>query len=190
LAHQNIKDRYHGVNDPVANKILGRVQNSEKPTPPEDPDAKTVYLGGITEDMSEIDIRYSLEFILITRNALWHYGEIIEVKLLPQQHIGFVTYATRANAENAVDKLWGNCTINEIQLKVSWAKSQIHDQRTLFINETHSKNPQSPKQIPLLPLLQKFLTRSLPPPLRLPLPSCLPLHPLPPHTVGVLSTLL
>lgn len=36
LSEQNIKDRYYGINDPVANKMMRRV--SEQPTlePPED----------------------------------------------------------------------------------------------------------------------------------------------------------
>ena len=37
LANQNIKDRYFGVNDPVANKMLNRVDNLPKLEPPEDP---------------------------------------------------------------------------------------------------------------------------------------------------------
>lgn len=36
LANQNMKDRYYGVNDPVANKMLRRVDEMGKLTPPED----------------------------------------------------------------------------------------------------------------------------------------------------------
>lgn len=36
LAHQNMQDRYHGRNDPVANKILGGHAESQGLKPPED----------------------------------------------------------------------------------------------------------------------------------------------------------
>lgn len=36
LSHQNIVDRYHGTNDPVAEKILGKAEK-HVPKPPDDP---------------------------------------------------------------------------------------------------------------------------------------------------------
>lgn len=36
LSHQNIQDRYHGRNDPVARKILGAHAESQGLKPPED----------------------------------------------------------------------------------------------------------------------------------------------------------
>jgi pre-mRNA-splicing factor RBM22/SLT11 len=36
LADQNIKDRYYGINDPVANKMLRRVSDLPKLETPED----------------------------------------------------------------------------------------------------------------------------------------------------------
>lgn len=37
LAKQNIKDRYHGTNDPVARKILSGYAATKGLVPPEDP---------------------------------------------------------------------------------------------------------------------------------------------------------
>lgn len=37
LSHQNIQDRYHGRNDPVARKIMGAHAESQGLKPPEDP---------------------------------------------------------------------------------------------------------------------------------------------------------
>ncbi len=42
LAEQNIKDRYYGVNDPVANKMLARVDAMPRIEPPEDREIKTL----------------------------------------------------------------------------------------------------------------------------------------------------
>ena len=42
LADQNIKDRYYGVNDPVANKMLNRMDQMPKPEPPADQSITTL----------------------------------------------------------------------------------------------------------------------------------------------------
>lgn len=44
LAKQNIKDRYHGVNDPVAKKILNRTRDMRPSlAPPEDRSVVGIY---------------------------------------------------------------------------------------------------------------------------------------------------
>lgn len=45
LANQNIKDRYFGVNDPVAKKMMGRVHNLPQLQPPEDTSITTLFVG-------------------------------------------------------------------------------------------------------------------------------------------------
>lgn len=47
LSEQNIKDRYYGVNDPVANKMMDRVSGMAKLTPPEDTTICTLFVGGV-----------------------------------------------------------------------------------------------------------------------------------------------
>ena len=39
---QNYKDRYYGVNDPVANKMLNRTKDMPKLEPPEDKSVTTL----------------------------------------------------------------------------------------------------------------------------------------------------
>ena len=48
LSEQNIKDRYYGVNDPVANKMMDRANKLAKLTPPEDQTICTLFVGGVT----------------------------------------------------------------------------------------------------------------------------------------------
>lgn len=57
LSHQNIKDRYFGVNDPVAKKILSKM-NLQQLTPPEDKEIKTLWIGNITSEITEKDIQF------------------------------------------------------------------------------------------------------------------------------------
>jgi hypothetical protein len=49
-----IRDRYHGINDPVANKILSKIKEKSKlPEAPTDMSITTLFVGGVTEAMSE-----------------------------------------------------------------------------------------------------------------------------------------
>lgn len=58
LSVQNIKDRYNGVNDPVANKLLKRAEGFAKLTPPEDTEITTLYVGNVDPmKITEDDIR-------------------------------------------------------------------------------------------------------------------------------------
>lgn len=57
LSEQNIKDRYYGRNDPVADKIMKRAAQLPTLDPPEDKSITTLYVGNISEHLSEKDIR-------------------------------------------------------------------------------------------------------------------------------------
>ena len=65
LSQQNIKDRYFGVNDPVANKMMDRVNAMEKLEAPADTSITTLYVGGITPDMLESDIQVELHRVIL-----------------------------------------------------------------------------------------------------------------------------
>ncbi len=62
LADQNIKDRFYGINDPVADKLLKRYSTMPKLDPPEDRAISTLYVGNLGEKITEQDLRYSLKF--------------------------------------------------------------------------------------------------------------------------------
>jgi len=58
LAQQNIKDRYYGVNDPVAKKMLGKIEGGPNPTaPPANTEITTLYVGGVLPHITEEDIK-------------------------------------------------------------------------------------------------------------------------------------
>ncbi len=50
LSDQNIKDRYFGINDPVAKKILRGFQDTKMPSTPADKSITSLYIGGVTDD--------------------------------------------------------------------------------------------------------------------------------------------
>lgn len=53
LANQNIKDRFYGQEDPVAEKILRRSATLPELKPPEDQTIKSLWLGNVDESINE-----------------------------------------------------------------------------------------------------------------------------------------
>lgn len=113
LAEQNIRDRYYGTNDPVAEKMLARAEAMKQSVPPADRSIMTLFVGGVGENVSEDDLR----------GAFYPFGEIKALKKVESRNCAFVTYTTRDAAEHAMKSL-GNAGINVKGdwLKVLWGK--------------------------------------------------------------------
>lgn len=54
---EKIRDRFHGINDPVAKKILDKVKEVNLPEPPADLNITTLFIGGVDENIDEMDIK-------------------------------------------------------------------------------------------------------------------------------------
>ena len=57
LANQNIKDRFYGSSDPVADKLLKRAASMPKLDPPSDRTVMTLYVGGLDGRVTDQDLR-------------------------------------------------------------------------------------------------------------------------------------
>lgn len=114
LSKQNIKDRYYGVNDPVAEKMLGRVEKMEKLTPPEDTSICTLFVGSLNPEQSEDDVR----------DAFYSYGELRSVRKLDSRGCAFVTFVTRQAAEAAAEALANRLVIRGQRCRLLWGKPQ------------------------------------------------------------------
>ncbi|KAJ4824060.1 hypothetical protein Tsubulata_000904 [Turnera subulata] len=114
LSQQNIKDRYYGVNDPVALKLLNKAGDMPSLEPPEDESIKTLYIGGLDARISEQDLR----------DQFYAHGEIESIKMVPQRAIAFVTYTTREGAEKAAEELSNKLVIKSLRLKLMWGRPQ------------------------------------------------------------------
>eukprot|EP00210_Caulerpa_lentillifera_P005328 g5091.t1 len=112
LSEQNIKDRYYGVNDPVAEKILQRMQDLPNLTPPEDPSVTTLYIGGVSPDIMETDLR----------DVFYAYGELTSVKIVTDKNCAFVTYSKREDAERAANALTSQVKIRNANCKLMWGR--------------------------------------------------------------------
>eukprot|EP01106_Pelomyxa_sp_JSP_P008731 TRINITY_DN2421_c0_g1_i3.p1 TRINITY_DN2421_c0_g1~~TRINITY_DN2421_c0_g1_i3.p1 ORF type:complete len:221 (+),score=59.19 TRINITY_DN2421_c0_g1_i3:523-1185(+) len=112
LSTQNLKDRYYGVNDPVARKLLRRAEGFARLVPPQDPDVATLYVGCLAPGATEEDVR----------DSFYQYGEIKTLRVVPMQQCAFVTYTTRAAAEKAADALFNNLSVRGRPARLSWGR--------------------------------------------------------------------
>ena len=132
LADQNLKDRYYGTNDPVADKMMKRIQEMPRPTPPEDKSITTVYVGMVTDKITEKDLR----------DHFYQFGEIRSVTVVSKQNCAFVTYTTREAAELAVEKSFQKLVIHGQKLSIRWGRSQ--GKKTIAETERQAKLPPVP----------------------------------------------
>jgi pre-mRNA-splicing factor RBM22/SLT11 len=72
---ERIRERFHGINDPIAKKILDRVKETNLPKEPEDPNITTLFLGNVDWATDPA----STEAII--RQELGSFGKIKAVKI-------------------------------------------------------------------------------------------------------------
>lgn len=114
LSQQNIKDRYYGVNDPVALKLLNKAGEMPSLEPPSDESIKTLYVGGLDARVSEQDLR----------DNFYAHGEIESIRMVLQRACAFVAYTTREAAEKAAGELSNKLVIKGLRLKLMWGRPQ------------------------------------------------------------------
>ena len=116
LRKQNIKDRYFGTNDPVADQMLKRAKEkmeNRKLTPPEDTSITTLFIGNVDpERVNEDDIR----------GRFYRYGDIKGIRVIGNKKCAFITFTSRAGAEKAAEDAAFNLEINGVQCRLQWGK--------------------------------------------------------------------
>eukprot|EP00976_Prorocentrum_cordatum_P116903 1196228-Prorocentrum_minimum.AAC.15 len=112
LSEQNLKDRFYGVNDPVAEKMLSRAADMPVLTAPEDRSIMTLYVGGMDSRIEEEDLK----------GAFYAYGEISAIKVIRDRNCAFVTYTSRSAAERAAESLVNKLVIKGVRCKLMWGK--------------------------------------------------------------------
>ena len=124
LHKQNIKDRYLGVADPVAEKLQARIdaQTAKMPQPPEDPTVATLFLTGVPVTVDQ----GALEPFLMSQFT--PFGPVVKVKIIPTSNCAFVEFETRAAAEAAVVAKFNSPELvwESSRLKVHWARPKLN----------------------------------------------------------------
>lgn len=115
LAKQNFKDRYHGSNDPVAEKMMKRAATMKVLETPDDKSIMHLYIGGVEEPFcSEQDLR----------DYFYQFGELRQVRIIPRQNAAFVHFSSREATERAAAASFNKLAINGRPLKVLWGRAQ------------------------------------------------------------------
>eukprot|EP00922_Rhytidocystis_sp_ex-Travisia-forbesii_P043138 GHVS01064443.1.p1 GENE.GHVS01064443.1~~GHVS01064443.1.p1 ORF type:complete len:372 (+),score=46.44 GHVS01064443.1:1463-2578(+) len=177
LAKQNIKDRYVGHDDPVAEKIVRRAETASRMHPPEDRSIMTLFVGNLTDpEITETDVR----------SQFYTFGDIRSIKVSPRQSCAFVTYTTRKAAEEAMEALQGHLSVRGCAARLLWGRQQLSgvaaampDEQYEYAEETHdalaaaaancptTSSPSAPPSFgipPPPPLSQVFRPPPPPPP--------------------------
>ena len=155
VSDQNMKDRFHGKNDPLAEKILKKYfATKTKMDNPSDPTIKTLIIPSLGENVSHAELKELFE----------KYGEIESMNILSKKNLksAEITYKTRMAAEEAISTLFNKIKINDVSLTVHW-KSPPEEKRDLglrYENDdellippevTDSKNIANRPRPPLIP---------------------------------------
>lgn len=69
---ERIKERFKGINDPIAKKILSKVRETHAPQPPPDLNISTLFIGGVDESIEEEELRIQME----------KYGKVKAIKMV------------------------------------------------------------------------------------------------------------
>ena len=109
--YESIKNRYYGAEDSQSRRYLSQIKGRELEAPA-DPEAKTLWVGGLTPEIGEGDLR----------DAFYAHGELVGIRLLATQRCAFVEFAAREGAEAAATALNGALNVRGAPLALSWAK--------------------------------------------------------------------
>ncbi|KAJ2721018.1 Pre-mRNA-splicing factor slt11 [Coemansia sp. Benny D115] len=127
LAKQNITDRYHGTNDPVARRMMARAsakssaQSKSSSTtslgslaqPPADRSITSLFVMGMDTQVSQEDLS----------GYFGVHGELRSIVVPAKGNCAFVNYKTRAAAEAAAAAVAvSGCLIKGRALRVAWGK--------------------------------------------------------------------
>ena len=111
LLNNSIENRFNGINDPIAKKILN--QYSNMPKPPNDEKITTLCLN----DLVDNSIKEKNIYKIFSK-----YGELKGVKFYNESNIVYITFSNREDAEKCFVSLYNTLEINKEKYRLSWAK--------------------------------------------------------------------
>ncbi|KAL7676391.1 hypothetical protein ACOME3_002645 [Neoechinorhynchus agilis] len=114
MSDQNIRDRYYGRDDPVADKLLKRYAEIPKLMPPEDRSITTLFVSNLEDGICERNIR----------DYFYQFGEIASINMTKRAS-AFVQFTTRDAAERAAAVSFNRAVINGKKATVCWGRSAV-----------------------------------------------------------------
>ncbi|KAL0581566.1 Pre-mRNA-splicing factor slt11 [Marasmius crinis-equi] len=120
LAHQNIQDRYHGQNDPVARKILAQNSATQGLQPPEDQSITSLFLSSLAPTSTEQSVRTRVLQSLPSIDAT-NLKSVVHVE---KSRCAFVNFKDRETAEQAAEAWANGLDIDGQRAAVKWGRSR------------------------------------------------------------------
>ncbi|KAF9075173.1 pre-mRNA-splicing factor SLT11 [Rhodocollybia butyracea] len=120
LSHQNIQDRYHGRNDPVARKILSTHAESQGLKAPEDQTITSLFLSSLSANSTELSVRTQVLKTLPTVQP----ADIKSVVHVAKSRCAFVNFKERDTSELAAQAWANGLEIDGERVTVKWGRSK------------------------------------------------------------------
>ncbi|KAF9265457.1 hypothetical protein L218DRAFT_957038 [Marasmius fiardii PR-910] len=120
LSRQNIQDRYHGNNDPVAKKILAQNLATQGLQPPEDQSIMSLFLSSLAPASTEQSIRTRVLQSLPSIDP----ARLKSVVHVEKSRCAFVNFKDREIAERAAEAWANGLDIEGQRVVVKWGRSR------------------------------------------------------------------
>lgn len=120
LAKQNIQDRYHGRNDPVAQKIMSKHAENQGLKPPEDTSIMSLYLSALPADATEQSLRTTVIKSLPSMNP----DKLRSIVHVAKSKCAFVNFKDRDSAERAAEAWANGVDIEGQRVQVKWGRGK------------------------------------------------------------------
>eukprot|EP01080_Neovahlkampfia_damariscottae_P009156 gene9156-1244_t len=121
-------------------KDVAQHSTKKKLIVPDDKKIKTLYISGLNggQVIEEEDLKSNFA----------PYGEIKNIKIMRKQDCAFITYENRQDAEIAAESLFNKLIINEVPLKLLWAKPKaVQSVSNEPYQKKESSNDQQEEQV-------------------------------------------
>jgi len=120
LSKQNIQDRYHGRDDPVAQKIMNKHADSQGLKPPEDTSIISLFLSSLPASANEQSIRTRVVQSLPAIDP----SQIKSVVHVAKSKCAFVNFTDRSAAEKAAQAWANGLDMESERVTVKWGRSK------------------------------------------------------------------
>ncbi|KAH7929746.1 hypothetical protein BV22DRAFT_1029141 [Leucogyrophana mollusca] len=120
LSHQNIQDRYHGRNDPVARKIMATHADTQGLKPPEDQSITSIFLSSLPASATEATVRTHVVNSLPQVPS----SQLKSVVHVTKSRCAFINFKDRFSAERAAEAWANGLDIDGERIIVKWGRSR------------------------------------------------------------------
>jgi len=120
LSNQNIQDRYHGQNDPVARKILATNAETHGLKPPDDITIASLFLSSLSSKSTEVSIRTRVLQSLPNVDST----QLKSIVHVTKTRCAFVNFKERAAAEIAAQAWANGLEIDGECVTIKWGRGR------------------------------------------------------------------